>query len=307
VQLHSLVDRFGLEDDRLWVTVRTPQTESMLAGERVNWVGPAPTRDWRAAARNGAALHGLFRRNDITRAISTGSSLAVSTLPHAAVRRLPAHYIESVTRTDGFSMAGRMLRRFPGISLYAQWPHLAGGRWQYRGSTLDGYRAEATKGTAVRRVVVSLGTSSKYGFRRLLDRLVAVVPDDVEVLWQTGCTNVAGLAIDAQPVVPAADLTTAIAAADVVVAHAGAGIALTILEAGKLPILVPRRAAFGEHVDDHQGEIAGRLQALGLAVVTDAADLTWERIVSATAARVRRAEQPPRFRLDEQPAEDGQR
>jgi UDP-N-acetylglucosamine transferase subunit ALG13 len=299
VQLRSLVGRFGLGDDRLWVTVRTPQTESMLAGERVSWVGAAPTRDWRAAARNGAAIHGLFRGNDITRAISTGSSLAVSTLPHAAVRRLPAHYIESVTRTDGFSMAGRMLRRVPGISLYAQWPHLAGGRWQYRGSTLDGYRAEATEVTAVRRAVVSLGTSSKFGFRRLLDRLVAVIPGHVEVLWQTGCTDVVGLPIDALPVVPAASLATAIAEADVVVAHAGAGIALTVLEAGKVPILVPRRAAFGEHVDDHQGEIAGRLHELGLAFVTDVTDLTWERIVSATAARVRRAEHPPPFRLDE--------
>ena len=307
VQLYSLVDRFGLEGDRLWVTVRTPQTESMLAAEQVTWVGAAPTRDWRAAARNGALIHGLFRRSDITRAISTGSSLAVSTLPHAAVRRLPAHYIESVTRTDGFSMAGRMLRRFPGISLYTQWPHLAGGRWQYRGSTLDGYRAEATKRTAVRRVVVSLGTSSKYGFRRLLDCLVAVIPDDVEVLWQTGCTDVSGLPIEAQPVVPAARLGTAIAEADVVVAHAGAGIALTVLEAAKVPILVPRRAAFDEHIDDHQGEIAGRLQELGLAVVTDVSELTWERIVSATATHVQRADQPPRFHLDEQLAEDGTR
>jgi UDP-N-acetylglucosamine--N-acetylmuramyl-(pentapeptide) pyrophosphoryl-undecaprenol N-acetylglucosamine transferase len=307
VQLHSLVDRFGLEDDRLWVTVPTPQTESMLAGEQVSWVGPAPTRDWRAAARNGAVIHGLFRRHDITRAISTGSSLAVSTLPHAAVRRLPAHYIESVTRTDGFSLAGRMLRRFPGISLYAQWPHLAAGRWHYRGSTLDGYRAEQTEATDVRRIVVSVGTSSKYGFRRLLERLVAVVPDDIEVLWQTGCTDVAGLPIDANPAVPAASLAAAIAEADVVVAHAGAGIALTILEAGKVPILVPRRAAFAEHIDDHQGEIASRLEQLGLAFVTDAADLSWERIVSATGACVRRAEQPPRFRLDERLDEDGHR
>jgi UDP-N-acetylglucosamine:LPS N-acetylglucosamine transferase len=137
----------------------------------------------------------------------------------------------------------------------------------------------------------------------LLDCLVAVIPDGVEVLWQTGCTDVSGLPIDAQPAVPAAILGTAIAEADVVVAHAGAGIALTVLEAGKVPILVPRRAAFEEHVDDHQGEIAGRLHELGLAVVTDVSELTWERIVSATAARVRRADQPPQFRLDEQPAE----
>ena len=42
----------------------------------------------------------------------------------------------------------------------------------------------------------------------------------------------------------------ATAAADVVISHAGVGSALTALRCGKRPILVPREAARGEHVDD---------------------------------------------------------
>ena len=94
---------------------------------------PAPTRDWLAAWRNGRRIRHLFHVYDISSAISTGSSVAVSALPHAAHRRIPTHYIESVTRTDSISMSGKMLSRVPGVNLYVQWPHLArsGGRWRF--------------------------------------------------------------------------------------------------------------------------------------------------------------------------------
>ena len=253
----------------------------------------------RAAARNANAIRSLFRSHEIARVISTGSSLAVSALPVAALHRVPAHYIESVTRTDGFSMSGRLLRCVPGVSLYAQWPHLAVGRWNYRGSVLDGFRVASSEPRKVRSLVVSVGTSTTFGFRRLLERLVAVVPTGVDVIWQTGATDVAGLPITAHGTLRAAELATAIESADVIVAHAGAGIALTALGAGKVPILVPRRASMGEHVDDHQGEIARHLEDLGLAVVADAATLTWETIASATAKRSELVDQPPPFVLEE--------
>ena len=222
-QLRTLADRIDGIGDRLWVTVPTPQTESMLAGERVHWVTPAPTRDWHAAWRNGRRIRHLFHVYDISSAISTGSSVAVSALPHAAHRRIPTHYIESVTRTDSISMSGKMLSRVPGINLYVQWPHLARSRWAYRGSVLEGFSVEAAPKRAIKRMVVSLGTSGSFGFRRLVERLVDIVPSDVEVLWQTGSTNVSGLGIESRASVPEAELASAIRDADAVVAHAGRG------------------------------------------------------------------------------------
>lgn len=298
-QLSALLSRLAVGDDRLWVTVATPQTESMLANERVNWVGPAPTRDWRAAARNARLIHRVLRKERIARAISTGSSLAVSALPQAALRGIPAHYIESVTRTDGYSLAGRMLRCIPGVSLYVQWPHLATGRWAYRGSVFEGFAPKSNPPTRVRRVVVSLGTSGTYGFRRLVDRLVALIPTGVDVIWQTGSTDVEGSPIDADPFLRASQLDAAIAAADVLIAHAGAGIALTALRAGKIPILVPRLASRDEHVDDHQSEIGRRLGDLGLAVVVDADDLSWEMIAATTGLSVGVVEAPAPFQLND--------
>jgi UDP-N-acetylglucosamine--N-acetylmuramyl-(pentapeptide) pyrophosphoryl-undecaprenol N-acetylglucosamine transferase len=57
----GLVDRFAEVGDRLWVTVPTAQTESMLAGEDACWVGEARTRDWRAVIKNAVRIRELFR------------------------------------------------------------------------------------------------------------------------------------------------------------------------------------------------------------------------------------------------------
>jgi len=47
--------------------------------------------------------------------------------------------------------------------------------------------------------------------------------------------------------------------ADIIVSHAGVGSYLKCRELGKIPILFPRRAAFGEHVDDHQSEFVEKM------------------------------------------------
>ena len=74
--------------------------------------------------------------------------------------------------------------------------------------------------------------------------------------------------------------------ADVVVAHAGVGAALTTLEAGRAPLLVPRLASHGEHMDDHQAHIAADLSRRGLAVSRDAGELTAADLSLAAGIRV---------------------
>ena len=72
------------------------------------------------------------------------------------------------------------------------------------------------------------------------------------------------------------------------VAHAGVGTALAAFEVGKCPVLVPRRVAHGEHVDDHQTQIAAELSNRGLAVSVEADALTLDHLVAAAAKQVRR-------------------
>jgi UDP-N-acetylglucosamine transferase subunit ALG13 len=62
--------------------------------------------------------------------------------------------------------------------------------------------------------------------------------------------------------------------ARVVVCHSGVGTIMKGLEQGRALVVMPRKRALGEHVDDHQSEIAERLSQEGLLrVVDDAKDL----------------------------------
>lgn len=302
-QLYSLAPRLPVGPDRMWVTPSTPQSRSLLEGEKVLWVDRAPTRDGGAALRNAWKVSRALGALDVEAVVSTGSSLAVSVLPQARLRGLPAYYIESATRVTGPSLSGRLLSVVPGIRLYTQYPEWASRSWAYRGSVFDGYAATERPDapSEPQRVVVSLGTSGTFGFRRLVERLLTVIPPTATVLWQTGCTDVSGLAVDGRPVearpdVPAHELQRELELADVVVAHAGTGIALSCLDAGRMPVLVPRRPEHREHVDDHQQQIAGALGARGLAIVRELGDLQSEDLRAAARHRVSRADAGSPFR-----------
>ena len=79
-----------------------------------------------------------------------------------------------------------------------------------------------------------------------------------------------------------------------VVAHAGVGASLAALEVGKCPVLVPRRLARDEHVDDHQTQIAAELGGRGLSVPTEADELTLGHLLASAARRVTTlADDPP--------------
>ena len=62
--------------------------------------------------------------------------------------------------------------------------------------------------------------------------------------------------------------------ADLLILHAGAGSVINAIRAGKIPVVMPRRAGFGELVDDHQMEFARELEKVGkVSVAHDAASL----------------------------------
>ncbi|MEY2441108.1 MAG: hypothetical protein QOJ46_534, partial [bacterium] len=135
----------------------------------------------------------------------------------------------------------------------------------------------------------------------LVERLVEVIPDDIDVLWQTGATDVSGLPIDAHHSLPDATLRDAMADADLVIAHAGIGSTIAALEAGRPPLLAPRDPAHGEHVDDHQQQIAENLRELNIATILDPEDITTEAILDMASVNATRNEAPPRFALGEAP------
>ena len=297
-QLHELVPRLGIEgEDRLWVTFDSGLSRGLLAGEDVVLARHAVPRDARAVAVNTLQSIGVLRGRRFSMAVSTGASPAVSYLVQTAARRIPSHYVETAARADGPSLTGRIMARVPGVATYTQYPAWSSPTWRYGGSVFDAYQVgEPRVPGPVRRAVVSLGTAESFGFRRLVERLVPLLAG-AEVTWQTGATDVSGLGVEGHDKVPHDVLSRAIAEADVVVSHAGTGAALTALEHGHRPVLVPRRVAHHEHVDDHQTQIAAELARRGLAVAREVEALDADALTEAASRTVTRSATPPPFLL----------
>lgn len=305
-QLHHFAGRLP-DDESFWITFDNAQSRSLLAGRDVRFVDYVGVRDLPSVLRCVADAHRLRGGRPITRAVSTGSAIAVGYLPYLASRGVDCHYIESAARVSSPSLTGRLLQRAPRVKTYTQYPQWAGRRWSYVGSVFDAYEPEPAtntgSGTGTVRVVVTVGTATEFTFRRLFDRLWPLLAEDgpvatalgrpVEVLWQTGGTPTEGLPITATPFLPASELAAAVAAADIVVSHAGTGSALAALNARKYPLLAPRLQREGEAGDDHQHELADELRRRGLAACRDASEIGVDDLLGTMTTAIRRVAAPP--------------
>lgn len=265
-ELYEVVPRLDMGEHRLWVTTQTPQTSRLLKSEQCRWVRPVQARQkWRAAATLPEALH-VIRTKRPSQVISTGAALAVPYLTAASLLRVPAHYIESATRVAGPSLTGKFVSHLSGVQLYHQSFTQPIDRWTEFGSVFDNYEPGPRRTEAPRRAVVTVGTE-RFPFSRALEQVLPALPAGVESLIQTGNTPWTQQGYPTTAWVPGDELLRAVREADLVVTHAGVGSVLTALRAGKHPVLIPRLAAYGEHVDDHQLELATLLEKRGLATV----------------------------------------
>ena len=129
-------------------------------------------------------------------------------------------------------------------------------------------------------IFVSVGTH-EAPFDRLL-RTVYELGLDEEIVVQHGPSSVRSeLALEAE-YLSFDEVVDYIRAARAVVTHAGVGSVMVALANGKRPIVMPRLHSFDEHVDDHQLELARRLEANGLVTVVESPETMAEALAHAT-------------------------
>jgi len=125
-----------------------------------------------------------------------------------------------------------------------------------------------------RMIFVTVGT--QLPFDRLIlamDRWAAAHPE-VEVIAQTGAGAAPAAYLHQRAHLSAAEFGDLVRRSDLVVAHAGMGSILTALDLGRRVVVLPRRAAFGEHRNDHQLATAAGLSHLAsLRVAMEAEEL----------------------------------
>ncbi|HVV30927.1 MAG TPA: glycosyltransferase [Mycobacteriales bacterium] len=262
-----LRERLEGVDAVTWVTFPGEQADALARSEHVIEVPPVHPRDAVAAAAALPRARRVIQAERPDLVLSTGAAVALPFLAVAGLRRIRAHYVESVARSTSPSLTGRLLRPLPGVRVHAQHRGL-GVAWPFVGCVFDAYEPvprPVPPPDRPLRVLALLGTMP-FAFDRLVRELTLALPAEAEVCWQLGSTVLPAGAprVQAAPRFALPQMRERLCWADTVVTHAGVGSIMDAWDAGHRPVVLPRRHADGEHVDDHQVAMAAQLIERGL-------------------------------------------
>lgn len=118
-------------------------------------------------------------------------------------------------------------------------------------------------------IFVTLG-SQKFQFNRLLkavDELIDRKEIQEEVFAQIGYSDYEPRNYKYEKFLNRNEFAEKISNAETVITHGGTGAIINAVKAGKKVIAVPRRAMYGEHVDDHQLQVIKQFEDLNLICV----------------------------------------
>lgn len=294
-QLKRIEEASSVSPESHWVTFDTPQTAGALeAREDVTYVDYVSPRDVKNTLKAARRIKPLIDSRPFDLAISTGSALAAAVLPLTRARGIRSVYVESIARTDGPSLTGRLMALCPGVETFTQYRSWADRRWKFVGSVLDTWRAPTHQisDTTNRplKIFVTLGTIQPYRFDRLIDAVASVTRPGDQVTWQVGCTDRQDLIGEVHDQLTPGEFHRRATEADVVVTHSGVGTILQLLDMGTLPVIAPRSKAHAEHVDDHQHLITTELSERNLSRTLDLDFPDRTTLLDAGSSKVLRAE-----------------
>jgi len=197
------------------------------------------------------------------------TSGAGATVPFCMLARLTGArvvFVETTARVAGPSSSGKVLSRLA-TRVLVQWAEVA--RFYPRATVC---RPALLRSLGERRpgkgVFVGVGEHSQP-FDRLLELVDRAAGDGLlpaPIVAQGGPSTYRPSNYELRDWLAPDEVARAIAAAEHVICHAGSGLISSALRAGRRPLVLARRAAHGEHYDDHQLQIVEKLAALGLIV-----------------------------------------
>lgn len=107
-------------------------------------------------------------------------------------------------------------------------------------------------------IFVTVGTHEQP-FNRLIKKVDELVADGTitePVVMQTGFSTYVPKHCEWHKMISYDEMKRYIDEARIVITHGGPASFIEVLQAGKIPVVVPRLAELGEHVNDHQEEFA---------------------------------------------------
>lgn len=202
--------------------------------------------------------------------ITTGAGSALWTCLLARLFFKKVIYIESFARVEEPSAFGKFIYRFASKVLY-QWPKLKNfyKKGIYAGSIFNINLNSVTKKEA--QVFVTVG-STEFQFNRLLKDIDDLIEQGVikeKVIAQVGTCDYVPRNFEHFRWISFAEMQKLMQQSKYTVTHSGTGSIVNALQMGAKVITVPRLVKYGEHLDDHQLEIASEFKALGLLMVSN--------------------------------------
>jgi len=120
-------------------------------------------------------------------------------------------------------------------------------------------------------ILVLCGTQ-KQDFSRMI-RAVEEIAQDEKIIVQAGHSDYDSDQMEIFDFISSDELARLYAQADYVVTHGGAGSMFQAVKAEKKTLVFPRLQKYGEHVDDHQLQLAHKLESLGYLMVFNDGDM----------------------------------
>ena len=117
-------------------------------------------------------------------------------------------------------------------------------------------------------IFVTVGTHEQQ-----FDRLICAVDnyaslhEDEEVIIQSGFCTFHPTCCKSKAFMSYEDMAQCMKEADVVICHGGPSTFIEALIEGKTPIVVPREARYGEHINDHQKEFVTLVAEAGMNII----------------------------------------
>lgn len=105
-------------------------------------------------------------------------------------------------------------------------------------------------------IFVTVGTHEQQ-FNRLVKKIDELKRENViqeEVFIQIGFSDYEPKYCEWKKLIPYEEMIEKISQARIVITHGGPASFISVLQAKKVPVVVPRQAEFGEHVNNHQIE-----------------------------------------------------
>ena len=110
-------------------------------------------------------------------------------------------------------------------------------------------------------IFVTVGTHEQQ-FNRLIKKIDELKEQGTirePVFIQSGYSTYEPKHCQWRKLLPYKEMEEKIRTAHIVITHGGPSSFISVLQAGKIPVVVPRKAEFGEHVNDHQVDFSRKV------------------------------------------------